>query len=431
MLINQWSPPNYENSFSFRLSSGFPVELVYEILPTYATQLVEDGTPLLWLVPEEEQTLRQLLLFATGTEYRLHRIGMITRVPNFGRYRHGSGREVLYLLQVEIQPLGNDGQLCHVFLTTSRMTGNEIWDELLTKSCLLIDTVEQLLESFKQLKRRLAHDAKHAIGGMFGSHLKPSTDVPSDELACIVTGGFIQFGFLVRVQEQVIAHTAPDERLLDTRQGIHRAVNIKQRAMISIQVGTYRRMETRRTLALAAQLFVPSFHAVHIGAGSTQIAQIAFEVGKLHDGLHLAQDAFLGAADYELALVGRDGTECASSETSTMDIDGELDHVIRRNTLALILGMWQTGIGQVERMIQLGFRQRRKRRIDHHRALRHALQHAAGFVLVALLLDVTKIRSLFALVLQALFVRVEQDVFLAYRDIICQVSDLGDITCQR
>ena len=252
-----------------------------------------------------------------------------------------------------------------------------------------------------------------------------------DELARIVASGFIQFGILVRVQEQVIAHATPDERLLDARQGIHGPVNVEQRTMVGIQIGTYGRMDAGGTFALVAQVFVPPFHAVHICTGAAQIAQIALEIGKLLDGLHLAQDAFLGAADDELALMGRDGAEGTSAETSAMDVDRKLNHVIRRNPLSLVFGMGQTGIGQVEGMIQFGFCHGRIRRVNHHCTLPHTLKDAAGFVLVTLLLDMTEVCSLIALVLQAHFVCIEQNVFLACNDIIRQIGNLRNIANQR
>ena len=181
----------------------------------------------------------QLLLLAPGAKHRLLRVGMVARVPNLGGYRHGRGREVLHLLQVEIQAFGDDGQLCHVFLMATGMAGDEIRDELLAESCLLIDAVEQLLERLEQAERRLAHDAEHAVGGMFGSHLETPANVAGNELARIVASGFIQFGILVRVQEQVIAHATPDERLLDARQGIHGPVNVGTSFRPALSCGTY------------------------------------------------------------------------------------------------------------------------------------------------------------------------------------------------
>ena len=36
--------------------------------------------------------------------------------------------------------------------------------------------------------------------------------------------------------------------------------------------------------------------------------------------------------------MGGDGAEGTASETATMDVDGELDHVVGRNALAFVLG---------------------------------------------------------------------------------------------
>ena len=66
--------------------------------------------------------------------------------------------------------------------------------------------------------------------------------------------------------------------------------------MVGIQVGTYLRINTTGTLAFLTGLEITSVHAVHVGRRTTQIAEIALESVHLHDLLHLAQNALLGAA---------------------------------------------------------------------------------------------------------------------------------------
>ena len=43
--------------------------------------------------------------------------------------------------------------------------------ELLTKSCLPIDPIEDLLEGMEELKRGFTHQFQHAVGRMLGRNL--------------------------------------------------------------------------------------------------------------------------------------------------------------------------------------------------------------------------------------------------------------------
>ena len=49
----------------------------------------------------------------------------------------------------------------------------------------------------------------------------------------------------------------------------------------------------------------------------------------------------------------RYGAESASAETASVDVDRVLDHIVGRDALALVAGMWKTGVGQVERVVEL------------------------------------------------------------------------------
>ena len=122
-------------------------------------------------------------------------------------------------------------------------------------------------------------------------------------------------------------------------------VDIQQRTVVGIEVGADFGMDAGGTLALLAAGLILALHAVHVGTRSTQIAQIAFEIGHLYDLLHFAENALLTPVDDKLALMSRDCTEGTSAKTSTVYIDREFDHVKSRDALALVLGVWQTGVG--------------------------------------------------------------------------------------
>ena len=273
---------------------------------------------------------------------------MVARVPRFGRNGHGGGRKVLHLLQMEIQPFGNDGQFGHVFFVAAGVAGDEVGDELLAQAFFAVDAVENLLERLELGKRRFAHHAEHTVAGMFGGHFEAAADVAGDEFARILAGTLVHLRILALVEQQVVAHTTSDERLLDARQGVHGVVDVEQGPVVGVQVGAYLGMDARGALALLAQFLVGAVHAIHVGTRSAQITQIALEVGQLHDGLHFLQDAFLASAYDELALVGGDGAEGATAETSAVDVDGVLDHVVGGDALALVFGVGQACVGQVE-----------------------------------------------------------------------------------
>ena len=411
----------------FSAPSVAAVQLVDQVGATDATQLVDDVATLFGLVPEEELALGQLLALRLGAEHGFEGVGMVTCVPRLRADGHGRGREVLHLLQVEIEPLGDDGQFGHVFLVAAGVAGDEVGDELLAQALLLVDAVENLLECLELGERRLAHDAQHTVAGVLGGHLEASADVAGDEFAGVFAGALVHLRILALMEQEVVAHTASDERLLDTGQGIDGVVDVEQRAVVGIQVGTHLGMDARRPLALLAQVEVGALHAVHVGAGSAQVAQVALEVGQLHDGLHFAQDALLATAHDELALMGGDGAEGASAEASAVDVDRVLDHVVGGDALALVLGMGQARVGQVERMVELLGCQGRVGRIDYHQLLAYLLQDARGGILVAFFLDVAEIGGLLLLVLQAFFVGVEGDVALYRADFAGKVGGLGNV----
>ena len=107
-------------------------------------------------------------------------------------------------------------------------------------------------------------------------------------------------------------------------------------------------------------------HHIHIGAWSTQVTQISFEVRHLPDGLHLSQDALLGTAHDELTLMSTDGAEGTSSEASSMHADAEFDHLVGRNAFSLIFWMWQSGVWKVEAVVQFLLCEGRVGRVYHH-----------------------------------------------------------------
>ena len=135
--------------FSF---TSFLEESVNQVLSVDSSEFVDDFLSFGWFVPKEELTLREFVFRRFSGKDWLERVGMESCVPTFCAYGHGSGCEVLHLLQFEIQVLGDDSQFCHVFFGASWVAADEVRDELLVEVVLLVDLVEDALEVVEQLE---------------------------------------------------------------------------------------------------------------------------------------------------------------------------------------------------------------------------------------------------------------------------------------
>ena len=119
-----------------------------------------------------------------------------------------------------------------------------------------------------------------------------------------------------------------------------------------------------------------------------------------------------------------------------MDVDGELNHVVSRNALALVFGVRLTCVRQIERCVELLGSHGRVGWINDHIASVNPLQQALGVHHVGLLLHILEVLGLSLFVLHALLVRVEYDVAIgnAAEDILLtreinglrQVADIAD-----
>ena len=106
--------------------------------------------------------------------------------------------------------------------------------------------------------------------------------------------------------------------------------------------------------ATVANLLHFAFHAVHIGRGAAEVADIALEIVHLGHLVDLLEDGLLRTGGDELALMRRDGTKATAPKTAPVHIDRKLDHLISRDiTSFFVFGMRQTGIGQVKGTVDL------------------------------------------------------------------------------
>ena len=100
-----------------------------------------------------------------------------------------------------------------------------------------------------------------------------------------------------------------------------------------------------------------------------------------------------------------------------------LDHLVSRYHLVLVLGVWQTGIGQVEGSIQFLGSHRGIGRVHHGVASFHLLYQSLGMYLVGFLLDMAEVFRFGPFVAQAFLMTVQDDVLF--------IDAFGNILFQR
>lgn len=87
-----------------------------EVLTVQAGERTHDVLLVLGFVPKEVFALRQFLLGRVCRDDGLQRVGVKAGVERLGRDGHGRGGEVLHLLQVEVEILGDGGEFGHIHL---------------------------------------------------------------------------------------------------------------------------------------------------------------------------------------------------------------------------------------------------------------------------------------------------------------------------
>ena len=93
-----------------------------------------------------------------------------------------------------------------------------------------------------------------------------------------------------------------------------------------------------------------------------------------------------------------------------MNVHRELNHLVGGNGLAAILGVGESGVGEVEGRIELSGCHRRIGRIHDNILFADTLQQSVGMHHVRLLFDVSEILGLRPLVAQTFLVAVQYDV---------------------
>ena len=89
--------------------------------------------------------------------------------------------------------------------------------------------------------------------------------------------------------------------------------------------------------------------------------------------------------------MGRDSAECTPAKATSVYVDREAYHVEGGNTFALVFGMWQTGVWQVERMVYLSGSHGGKRWVYNHKVFACLLNDALWLQAVALLFYMSEV----------------------------------------
>ena len=92
---------------------------------------------------------------------------------------------------MEVEVLGNHRQLGHILFLTAWVAGDEVGDDLLAKSLLAINAIEDALELVELLERGLAHEVEYTITGVLRGYLESTRNVAGNELAGVLHSGLI------------------------------------------------------------------------------------------------------------------------------------------------------------------------------------------------------------------------------------------------
>ena len=219
------------------------VQLRYKVGASHTTEFLFYAAALFRLIPEEELALCKFLALSLCAVHWLKRVRVITCIPCLSTNRHRRGREVLYLLQLEVKALGLNCKFSHILLMAAGMTAYKVRYELLSQSSLLVNALEYFCKLLELLERRLTHKLKHIVRCVFGGNLKTSAHMLCYQFLCVLLRSLVVFLVLAAIQKKVVTNTAADEALLYSFQCIYGMIYFKQLAMVCIQVGTNVRID--------------------------------------------------------------------------------------------------------------------------------------------------------------------------------------------
>ena len=183
--------------------------------------------------------------------------------------------------------------------------------------------------------------------------------------------------------------------------------------MVCLHVFAERRVQAGGSGTFCAERFVSSFHAIHVGGWTSQVREVALEIGHFADFLHLSQDALFGARHDELSLMRRDGAEGTAAEAAPVDVHRKLNHVVGGDAFPFVFRVRKSRVGKVVGMVNLFRGHGRERRIHHDEFVSDRLQDSSCLQSVAFNFNESKVLGKLRLAFQAVFVGVQEDVRVA------------------
>src|SRR5215469_794483 len=359
-----------------RLIRGYQLLLAVadEVGAAHAPQRFPQHGPVVGIVIAQERLVEAPYLqaprhphLAAGAAQALQRI--LPRVIHGRRRRHRRGQEGLHLVGTEAVLLQPQGELEHVLVARTRMGRDEVRDEVLLLAGLARVAVEQLLEAVVGADPRLHHHRQRPVRNRLRGDLQIAAGVVLGQLLHI----------LRRLDSQVITHAGGDEDFADAGQPADLAVEIDQRRVIGVEVGTDPRKDAGRPAAGALDLAAAAGKPVHVGRRTAEVGDDAGEARYLvADRLHLTDDGALRAALDDAPLVLGDGAEGTAAEAAALDRDREADHLVGGNVDLPVNRVRPAAIGALVDPIHLRRSQRDGRRVQPDIDVTVTLRQRAG-----------------------------------------------------
>ena len=100
---------------------------------------------------------------------------------------------------------------------------------------------------------------------MFGRYFQTAADMTGDELFGVLTVDGVDLGVACVVEQQVISDSRADEAFLDGWDAVYGMIDVKELAVVGVEVGSHLGMDARRALALVAKAEVAPVHGIHVG----------------------------------------------------------------------------------------------------------------------------------------------------------------------
>ena len=151
-------------------------------------------------------------------------------------------------------------------------------------------------------------------------------------------------------------------------------------------------------------------HGIHVGRRTSEVGEVATEVGHLCDGFDFAQNAFLGTGHDKFPLMGGDRAERTAAEATAMHAHGEASHLERRDAFSFVFRVGQPRVGQVEGMVELLGSHGRIGWGDDDPTASCLLEETLSLEAVALFLNLMEVLSVAARLLLALLEGMKDNV---------------------